>query len=151
MFLYVLFITLLAQKIVSVITYSLEELLDIRLMSTYQHHDQEYDLPEADTLSEPPRALELNPEVDPKQRCRRRGRRNGLLVRLRRRAHHPLHPSILLANVQSLDNKEDKIKARVALQRDIRDCNTLCLTENLSGYAVGVVTYRNSSPFVHLT
>jgi hypothetical protein len=41
----------------------------------------------------------------------------------------PPLPSILLANVQSLDNKVDKIRARVAFQRDIRDCNLLCFTE----------------------
>jgi hypothetical protein len=59
------------------------------------------------------------------QRCRRRRRRSGLLVRLRRREHHPSLPSILLANVQSLDNKVNKIRAKVAFQRDIRDCNIL--------------------------
>jgi hypothetical protein len=76
----------------------------------------------------PPRTMDLIPEADPKQRRRRRGRRSGLLVR-RRRAHRPLLPSILLTNVQSLDNKVDKIRARVALQRDIRDCNILYFME----------------------
>ena len=33
--------------------------------------------------------------------------------------HHPPLPSILLANVQSLDNKVDEIKARVAFQRHL--------------------------------
>jgi hypothetical protein len=45
---------MLAQKILSVITYSREELFDIRVVSTYQHHDQEYDFPEVDPLSAPP-------------------------------------------------------------------------------------------------
>ena len=62
----------------------------------------------------PPRAFDLIPEADQKQRCRRRGRWGGLLVRLRRRAHHPPLPSILLAKVHSLGNKVDKIRARVA-------------------------------------
>jgi hypothetical protein len=51
----VLFLTLLAQKTLSVITYSREELFDIRETSTYQHnqhydqeYDQEYDFPKAD-------------------------------------------------------------------------------------------------------
>ena len=61
--------------------------------------------------------------------ARRRGRRSGLLVRLRRRAHHPPLLSILLANVKSLDNKVNEIRARVAFQRDIRDCNIICFTE----------------------
>ncbi len=38
-------------------------------------------------------------------------------------------PSILLANVQSLENKMDDLRARISFQRDIRDCNILCLTE----------------------
>jgi hypothetical protein len=126
----VLFLTLLAQKILSVITYSREELLDIRATSAYQHYDQEYDCPETDPLfTSPPRAFDLIPEADPKQRRRRRGRRSGLLVRHQRCAHHPPLPSILLANVKSLDNKVDKIRARVAFQRDIRHCNILCFTE----------------------
>ena len=57
------------------------------------------------------------------------GRWSDLLVRLMRHAHHPPLPSILLANVQSLDNKIDKIRARVAFQRDIRDCDIFCFTE----------------------
>ena len=69
------------------------------------------------------------PVGDPKQRRRRRGRWRGLLVRLRRRGHRTPLPRILLANVQSLDNKADEIRARVTFQRDIRDCNVLCFTE----------------------
>jgi hypothetical protein len=68
-FLNVLFLTLLAQKILSVITYSREELLNIRATPTYQHYDQEYDFPKAT-----PKAFKLFPEADPKQRSRRRGR-----------------------------------------------------------------------------
>ena len=37
---------------------------------------------------------------------------------------------MLLANVQSLDNRVDKIRARVAFQRD-RDWNILCFMETL--------------------
>ncbi len=37
--------------------------------------------------------------------------------------------SILLANVQSLENKMDDLRARISFQWDIRDCNILCLTE----------------------
>ena len=129
-FLYVLFITLIPQVIFGFITYSREELLDIRATSTHQHHDQEYDFPEADPLlSLPPRNMDLIPVGDPKQLWGRRGRRSGFLVRLRRRAHRAPLPSILIANVQSIDNKVDGIRARVAFQRDIRDWNVLCFTE----------------------
>jgi hypothetical protein len=97
------------------LTYSREELLDIRATSTYQHYYQDYDFPEADPLfGPPPRTMDMIPVGDPKQRRCRRGRQSDLLVRLRRRAHRSPLPSILLTNVQSLDNK-----------RDIRDCNIL--------------------------
>ena len=113
LFFYVLFLTLVPQVILGFITYSREELLDIRATSTHYHYDQEYDFH----------------ETEPKQRHRKRGRRSGLLVRLRRRAHRAPLPSILLAKVQSLNNKVDEIGARVAFQRDIRDCKVLCFTE----------------------
>jgi hypothetical protein len=90
-FFYVLFLTLLAKKILSVITYIWEELLDIRAKPTYQHYDQEY------------------------------GFLKGILC-----SNHPPLQSILLANVQS--HKVDKIRARVAFQRGIWDCNILCFT-----------------------
>ncbi|KAK1784036.1 hypothetical protein P4O66_004356, partial [Electrophorus voltai] len=43
---------------------------------------------------------------------------------------------ILLANVQSLDNKLDDIWARIKFQRDIQDCNLLCFTESWLNPAV---------------
>jgi hypothetical protein len=57
----------------------------------------------------PPRATELIPEAAPKG-CR---------------AHRPPLQSILLANVQSLDNKVDELRERISFQRDIRDWNIL--------------------------
>ncbi len=53
----------------------------------------------------------------------------GIRKRLRKRAHSPPLPSILLANVQSLENKMDDLRARISFQWDIRDCNIFCLTE----------------------
>ncbi len=64
-----------------------------------------------------------------RRRKKHRGRRAGIRNRLRKRAHSPPLPSILLANVQSLENKMDNLRARISFQRDIRDCNILCLTE----------------------
>ncbi|KAK3554489.1 hypothetical protein QTP70_024290, partial [Hemibagrus guttatus] len=43
--------------------------------------------------------------------------------------HRAPLPSILLANVQSLENKLDDLRARLKFQRDIQDCNLLCFTE----------------------
>ncbi len=88
-----------------------------------------------DTLStDPAWPLEIfrNTEVNkgclnnPRRRKKHHGRRAGIRDRLRKRAHSPPLPSILLANVQSLDNKMDDLRARISFQRD---CNILCLTE----------------------
>ncbi len=91
-----------------------------------------------DTLStDPAWPLEIlrNTEVNkgrlknPRRRKKHRGRRAGIRDRLRKRAYSPPLPSILLANVQSLENKMDDLRARISFQWDIRDCNILCLTE----------------------
>ena len=113
-----LFLALVPQVILGFITYSREELLNISATSPHHHYDQEYDFPEADPVfCLPPRTMDQIPAGDPKQRCSKRGKRSGLLVRRRRQAHRAPLPSILLANVQSLDNKVDEIRARVAFQR----------------------------------
>jgi hypothetical protein len=39
-------------------------------------------------------------------------------------------PSVLLANVQLLDNKLDDLCSRLSYQRDIKNCNILCFTES---------------------
>ena len=80
------------------------------------------------------------PSGRPKKRGRgRRGRQNGLLVRLWRRAHHPLLPSILLTDVQSLDNKMgdirdtlDPLQFAYRLNRSTDDANTITLHTALS-------------------
>jgi hypothetical protein len=42
----------------------------------------------------------------------------------------PPLPNILHANIQSLDNKVDELRARISFQRDIRDSNILCFMES---------------------
>ncbi len=90
-----------------------------------------------DTLStDPAWPVEIlrNAEVNkgclnnPRRRKKHRGQCAGIRDRLRKRAHSPPLPSILLANVQSLENKMDDLRARTSFQRDIRD-NILCLSE----------------------
>jgi hypothetical protein len=85
--------------------------------------------PDLDPLELPEEALFI-PGAAPKRRSWRRGRRSGALVRLRQRAYHPSLLSILLADVQSMDNKVDELRVRISFQRDIRDCNILCFTES---------------------
>jgi hypothetical protein len=84
-----------------------------------QHYDQEYDFPELDPLLVPPRVIELIPEAAPSRRQSEK-----------RYSHHPPLPRLLLANVQSLDNKVDELRARISFQRDIRDFNILCFMES---------------------
>ncbi len=64
-----------------------------------------------------------------RRRRRKRGKRAGVLVRLRCRAFRSPLPTILLANVQSLDNKLCELSARISYQRETRDCCVICLTE----------------------
>ncbi len=64
-----------------------------------------------------------------KKHSRKRGKRAGLHFRLRRRAFRPPLLTILLANVQSLDNKLCELRVRIPFQRETRDCCVICLTE----------------------
>ncbi len=84
------------------------------------------------TNSSWPLEILRNAEENNGQRRRNKkhlGKRAGICNRLRKRAHSPPLPSILLANDQSLENKMDDLRVRISFQRDIRDCNIICLTE----------------------
>ena len=52
-----------------------------------------------------------------------------ILLRIRRQVSKVPMPSILLANVQPLENKIDELLLRLSYQRDIKNCNILCFTE----------------------
>ncbi len=109
-----------------------------------------------DTLStDPAWPLEIlrNTEVNKghlnnrRRRKKHHGRHAGIRNRLRERAHSPPLPSILLGNVQSLENKMDDLRARISFQRDIRDCNILCLTETWLKPSVPDMAVRPSDNF----
>ncbi len=126
---YVIFLPIFIRVTSAMIMYDKRTLLDI---------GQRYTNLIQDTLSTDPawpleilRNTELNNDHlnNPRRRRKHRGRRAGIRNRLRIRAHSPPLQSILLANVQSLENKMDDLRARISFQRDIRDCNILCLTE----------------------
>ncbi len=111
------------------IIYDKRTLLDIR---------QRYTNLSQDTLSTDPAwlleilrstVLNIGHQNNPRRRRKHCGKRAGIRNRLRERAHSPPLPSILLANVQSLENKMDDLRARISFQWDIRDCNIFCLTE----------------------
>ncbi len=127
-FSYVLFVFLLfyALDVVSITVYDRDTLLNIG--SSIAQRKPDFEFLNAgglftDTASEP-----FVWVAQSMKRCRRRkrGKRAGILVRLRRRAFRPPLPTILLSNVQSLDNK---LRARISYQRETRDCCVICLTE----------------------
>ncbi len=122
---YLLLISIFTHITSALITYDKSALLDIgnRFTNLVQ-----------DTLSPNPSwPLEILRNAENKGHRRRnkklRGKSAGIRNRLRKSAHSPPLPSLLLANVQSLDNKMDDLRARISFQRDIRDCNIICLTE----------------------
>ncbi|XP_072364407.1 uncharacterized protein [Scyliorhinus torazame] len=60
---------------------------------------------------------------------RKRGKCGGLQVRLKQCDFKTPFPSILLANVQAIENKLDELNASLPSQREVRDCCVLCFTE----------------------
>ncbi|XP_049336921.1 uncharacterized protein LOC125802521 [Astyanax mexicanus] len=124
-----LLVTLFALNVTGIVTYDRQTLLGIR--SSITHRKPDFEFHNADPLfpniGEAPFTWVARPRT--RRRRRKRGKRAGVLVRLRRRAHRPPLPTLLLANVQSLDNKLCELHARIAFQREIRDCSVICLTE----------------------
>ncbi len=129
-FSYVLFVFLLfyVLDVVSITVYDRDTLLNIG--SSVAQRKPDFEFLNAgglftDTASEP----FVWVAKSRKRRRRKRGKRAGVLVRLKRRAFRPPLPTILLANVQSLDNKLCELRARISYQRETRDCCVICLTE----------------------
>ncbi|KAL3066110.1 hypothetical protein OYC64_016119 [Pagothenia borchgrevinki] len=103
----------------SAIQYSGEELLQFRNFVDNSSPSDNGDSPWLPAAVQPER----------RRRKTKRGSRAGLLVRLRKRENRPPLPSILLANVQSIENKLDELRSRIAFQRDIKNCNVFIFTE----------------------
>ncbi len=57
-----------------------------------------------------------------RERKQKRGKRGGIRARLAANPHKPAIPTIVLANVLSLDNKLDYIRLLRSTQRTVRDC-----------------------------
>ncbi len=130
-FSYVLFVILLfyVLDVVSITVYDRHTLLNIGSFVAQRKPDFEFLNAGAlftDTASEP---FVWAAQSRPRKRRRKRGKRAGVLVRLRRRPLQPPLPTILLANIQSLDNKLCELRACISYQRETRDCCIICLTE----------------------
>ncbi len=115
--------------VVSITVYDRHTLLNIGSFIAQRKPDFEFLNAGAlftDTASEP---FVWAARSRPRKRRRKRGKRAGVLVRLRRRPLRPPLPNILLANVKSLDNKLCELRAHISYQRETRDCCIICLTE----------------------
>ncbi len=64
-----------------------------------------------------------------RERKQKRGKRGGIRARLVANPHKPAIPTIVLANVRSLDNKLDYIRILRSTQRTVRDCCVFVFTE----------------------
>ena len=109
-----------------------KKLLDIRTAITHLGLDQQkkFNKQEAQDILRTPDKANI-PIIGKRKRRRYRGHRAGCLVRIRRRQVGKLPLlSILLANVQSLDNKLDEVRSRISYQLDIKNCNSLCFMES---------------------
>ena len=117
-------------NVAAAISYDRKELLDIRTAITHLKLDKYFFFNESDwkdILQSPEQTL--IPVIRWRRKLRCCGKRSGCLVRIRQRLAKLPFPSVLLANVQSLENKWDELKARISYQRDIKNCNVLCFTE----------------------
>ena len=64
------------------------------------------------------------------ERRQKRGKRGGIRTRLAANPYRPAIPSVLLANVRSLDNKLDHIQLLRSAQQAVRDCCVFIFTES---------------------
>ncbi len=81
-------------------------------------------------------------EIEERRR-RKRGKRAGVLIRLRRRAFRPPLQTILLANVQSLDNKLCELAGAASHTNEKQGtCCVICLTETWMSAIVSRLSHR---------
>ncbi len=64
-----------------------------------------------------------------RERKQKRGKRGGIWARLAANPQKPAIPTIILANVRSLDNKLDYIQLLCSTQRTVKDCCVFVFTE----------------------
>ncbi len=115
--------------VVSITVYDRETLLNIGSSVAQSKPDFEFLNAGGLFTDTPSETFDWVAQSRKRHRRRKRGKRAGVLVRLRRRAFRPPLPTISLANVQSLDNKLCELRARISYQRETRDCCVICLTE----------------------
>ena len=119
-----------ADTISYTISYDQKELLDIRTAITHLKLDKDVLFNDSDTknilLCQGKAQIHV---ISVKKRWRNRGRMAWCLVRIHRWVGKPPLPCVLLANMQSLENKLDDLQLRLSYKRNIKNCNILCFTE----------------------
>jgi len=60
---------------------------------------------------------------------RKRGKRGGIRNRVKKRGHRTALPSVILSNVQSINNKINELHTKVAYLSEYRNSSVICLTE----------------------
>ena len=109
---FALFVNHFVHNVADTISYDRKELLDIRTAITHLKLDKKKVY-----LTSWMRGIYSRQGPHPQHSQEKetyRGRRPGCLVRIRRRAANLPLPSLLLANVQSLDNQVDELQAPIS-------------------------------------
>ncbi|GAA6075769.1 piezo-type mechanosensitive ion channel component 1-like, partial [Tachysurus ichikawai] len=118
--------------------YNHQDLINYRNRVTTNLHDDVLDrLRDLGLLRRPGLQSPVSPDTGDQERGRRkrcarkrkRGKRAGVRARLKTNPSRPALPSILLANVCSLDNKLDYIRLERSTRREIRNCCVFVFTE----------------------
>ncbi|KAK0153976.1 hypothetical protein N1851_003943 [Merluccius polli] len=84
------------------------------------------------SASTPTPTAAAHPQRKRRRRCTRRQKRGkcgGIQARLAANPHKPALPSIVLANVRSLDNKLDELHLLRSSQQTVRECCVFVFTE----------------------
>ena len=118
-------------------TYSREFLLDLgRTTFLELNSTHEGELRDSGLLRRPAPPPTPTPAPRPqwkrhkrRERKQKRGKRGGIRARLAASPHKPAIPTIVLANVRSLDNKLDYIRLLRSTRRTVRECCVFVFTE----------------------
>jgi len=141
LFIIVFIVSIFAHTALSLIQYDRQALLDVRA-SIDTNFFSDYQRTSCKPIVLPPLCC---------QRKKKRGKRAGILWQSWTRFHNLPIPSILLTNVQSLDNKMDKLNAHINFQWDTVNCCMMPFTETWLDPTVGPTRFGHCpSWFPHL-
>ena len=116
---FALFVTCFVHNVAATVSYDRKELLDIRTAIAHLKLNEQF-FNESDGREILLQKPDQIPGIHLRRKLRFCEKRSGCLARIIR------VPSILLAKVQSMENKWDELKAHISYQGDIKHCNILC-------------------------